>query len=63
MPRKQRTFAESPRPKSDALVDKLADELRQKRESGQPVIDEETYATGKIRVVVIWDEWERLPVE
>ena len=27
------------------------------------MIDEETYATGKIRVVVIWDEWERLPHE
>jgi hypothetical protein len=61
MPRKQRRFQEPPRPATDDLVEKLADELRQRREAGQPVVDEEEFPSGKIRVVVIWDEWERLP--
>jgi hypothetical protein len=61
MPRKQRRFEEPARLESDDLVKELADELRQKRESGQPVVDEETFPSGKIRVVVIWDKWERVP--
>lgn len=61
MPRKQRRFEEPSRPKADDLVEKLVDELRQKRESGQPVVDEEEFPSGKLRVVVVWDEWERLP--
>lgn len=63
MPRKQRTFEEPPRPKTDDLVQELAGELRHSRESGQPVIDEESFPTGKIRVVVVWDKWDRLPME
>ncbi len=61
MPRKQRRLDEPSRLETDDLVEKLADELRQKREFGQPVVDEEMFPSGKIRVVVIWDEWERLP--
>jgi hypothetical protein len=63
MPRKQRTFEESPRPETGDLVERLADELKKKREFGQPVIDEEHYPAGTIRVVVVWDEWDRLPPE
>jgi hypothetical protein len=64
MPRKQRRFDETPRRgQSHVLVARLADELRHKQESGQPVIDEEFFPTGKIRVVVIWDEWDRLALE
>jgi hypothetical protein len=37
--------------------------LRSNRESGQPRIDEQEFPTGKIRVTVIWDEWDRLPHE
>jgi hypothetical protein len=64
MPRKQRTFEESPRPETNALVTRLVEELQQKdKESGQPLIYEELFPTGKIRVVVIWDEWDRLSLE
>jgi hypothetical protein len=45
------------------LAEQLADELRSNRESGQPMIDEQEFATGKIRVTVIWDKWDRLPLE
>ncbi len=63
MPRKARSFEEAPRLTADDLVEKLAAELRKSREYGQPIIDEEVFPTGKIRVVVIWDEWDRLPME
>ncbi|HLN26879.1 MAG TPA: hypothetical protein VK395_03990 [Gemmataceae bacterium] len=48
---------------SGDLAERLAEELRRSRESGQPVIDEQEFPTGKIRVTVIWDEWDRLPLE
>ncbi|MCY2995407.1 MAG: hypothetical protein NTY19_47215 [Planctomycetota bacterium] len=38
-------------------------ELRENRVSGQPVIDEQVFPTEKLRVTVIWDEWDRLPLE
>ena len=63
MPRKQRQFEESPPAVIGDLVAKLADELQNSREYGQPVIDEERFPTGKIRVVVIWDVWDGLPFE
>lgn len=61
MPRKRRRHEEPPRLETDDLVERLAGELRQKGESGQPVVDEEEFPSGRLRVVVIWDEWERLP--
>jgi len=46
------------------LVDDLAKELRENRESGQPVIREERFPrTGKLRVDVLWDEWRDVPHE
>jgi hypothetical protein len=63
MPRKQRGFAEPPRRIVDGLVERLVDELKANRQSGQPVIDEEEFPTKKLRVNVIWDAWERLPLE
>jgi hypothetical protein len=63
MPRKKRGVEEKPRPMSGNLAERLAEELRRSLESGQPVIDEQEFPTGKIRVTVIWDEWDHLPLE
>jgi hypothetical protein len=63
MPRKKRGIDEQPRPANAALAERLAEELRNNRESGQPVIDEQEFPSGRIRVTVIWDEWDRLPLE
>jgi hypothetical protein len=63
MPRNKRPFDEPPRPLSGDLAERLADELKSSRESGQPVIEEQTFPTGKIRVTAIWDEWDALPLE
>ncbi|MCE9554970.1 MAG: hypothetical protein K8T91_16570 [Planctomycetes bacterium] len=45
------------------LAEQLATELRANHESGQPIIDEQEFPTGKIRVTVIWDQWDRTPSE
>src|SRR3954469_5132674 len=45
------------------LADKLAAELKGGREFGQPTVYEQEYATGKLRVTVIWDEWADAPLE
>jgi hypothetical protein len=63
MPRKKRGIEDQPRPTSGHLAERLADELRSSRESGQPVIEEQEFPTGTIRATVIWDEWDRLPLE
>jgi hypothetical protein len=63
MPRKKSGVEEMPRVGSGKLAERLADELRHNRASGQPVIDEQEFRSGKIRVTVIWDEWDRLPLE
>src|SRR5688572_173191 len=61
MPRKKVSSAGMLRsPLGDDLTERLAEELRASREAGQPLIEEEEYSTGKRRVVVIWDEWDRL---
>lgn len=39
------------------LADTLAGELKSDRDFGQPMVYEYEYATGKIRVTVIWDAW------
>lgn len=61
MPKKQRTVQEGSPPLSSSLVPRLADELAHAREAGQPLIDEETYPSGNVRVTVIWDEWAGIP--
>jgi hypothetical protein len=45
------------------LVEQLADELKSGRESGQPLIDEEHFKTGAVRVVVFWDRWDHISQE
>lgn len=62
MPRRM-IGVEAPRRADGGLVDRLADELRHTHESGQPLIYERRFPTGKIRVAVIWDDWDRLPLE
>src|SRR5438132_8349295 len=63
MPRKRTGFEPPRRRAVGNLVERLADELKSDRASGQPVIDEEEFPTGKLRVNVIWDEWDRVPPE
>jgi hypothetical protein len=63
MPRKKLPLEERPRPQHGGLVDRLADELRADRQSGQPLIYEQAFPTGAVRVVVLWDEWDRIPHE
>src|SRR5947207_6681780 len=63
MPRKRREFEEPPRRIVGSLVERLVDELKSDRQSGQPMIVEEEFPTGKLRVNVILDEWDRLPLE
>lgn len=61
MPRKRRGFEEAARPARGDLAERLADELRRNSESGQPVIEEQTFPSGLIRTTVIWDAWDALP--
>ncbi len=63
MPRKKRTIEEMIRPVGGDLTQRLADELRSNREGGQPLIDEQEFPSGKIRVTAIWDDWDRLSLE
>jgi hypothetical protein len=63
MPRNKKGFQEAPPRVAGDLAERLADELRSNRESGQPRIDEVQFPTGKIRVNVIWDAWDRLLLE
>ena len=41
----------------------LADELKSDRTSGQPLIEEEEFTTGRVRVTVLWDRWQDLSHE
>src|SRR5437773_2771029 len=63
MPRKRRGFEEPPRRTISNLVERLVDELKSNRQSGQPTIEEEEFPTKKVRVNVIWDAWDRIPLE
>jgi hypothetical protein len=45
------------------LADKLANELKNGREYGQPSIYEQEYRTGKLRVTVVWDEWDSMALQ
>lgn len=54
---------EQPRRTDGKLVERLVDELKANRESGQPFIYEQSFTTGKIRVLVIWDEWKDQSLE
>ncbi|HEV3341237.1 MAG TPA: hypothetical protein VG125_12795 [Pirellulales bacterium] len=63
MPRIKTGLDERPRRTNVRLADQLAEELKSGRESGQPIIYEHEFPSGKLRVTVIWDEWDRLPLE
>ncbi len=63
MPRIKMGFEDQPRKTDKKLVDRLVDELKANRESGQPFIYEHAFSTGKERVLVIWDDWKDLPLE
>lgn len=63
MPRIKMGFENQPRKTDTQLVERLVDELKANRESGQPFIYEQSFSTGKIRVLVIWDAWKDLPLE
>jgi hypothetical protein len=63
MPRKRRGFEGPSRRTIGSLVERLVDELKSERPSGQPIIDEEEFPSKKLRVNVIWDEWDRVPLE
>jgi len=63
MPRKRRGYEDPPRRTVSNLVERLVDELKSDRQSGQPLIEEEEFPTKKLRVNVIWDEWDRVPLE
>src|SRR5436190_14860935 len=58
MPRIRREVTEDTTQHAD-LVARLADELRQDRAAGQPIIEELSLPkTGLLKVTVIWDRWE-----
>src|SRR5271165_6789703 len=63
MPRKRRGFEEPPHRTVSNLVERLVDELKSDRPSGQPMIEEDEFPTKKLRVNVIWDAWDRVPLE
>jgi hypothetical protein len=48
---------------TEGLAAKLADELRRDRECGQPLIYEQEFRTGRVRVTVIWDLWDGMPLQ
>lgn len=64
MPRILRTPEIRPRARFDAIARELADELRDNKEFGQPLIEESSSpATNTRRVTVYWDKWEGVPEE
>jgi hypothetical protein len=63
MPRKRRGFETAPPRTVGNLVNQLVDELKSDRQFGQPIIEESEFPTKKLRVNVIWDEWDRVPLE
>lgn len=63
MPRIKVGPEERPRKADKTLVGRLVDELKSNRESGQPLIYEETYSTGRVRVLVVWDAWKDSSLE
>src|SRR5437016_4657166 len=62
MPRKRIGF-EQKTPTNESLAASLAAELKSNQESGQPLIYEQELRPEKLRVTVIWDDWDRMPLE
>jgi hypothetical protein len=63
MPRKKRGVEERPRRPFPELTGQLADELKNNRESGQPLIVEQEFPTGCMSVTVFWDKWDHLALQ
>lgn len=63
MPRIRSGVKEYARRLDGNLVNRLAEELRSERDSGQPIIYEQTFPNESLRIVVVWDAWDRLPLE
>src|SRR5262249_55048613 len=63
MPRKTKPPGETRLTRFPALARELAAELKASSAAGQPLIEEEEYRTGAIRVQVIWDKWDHVPLE
>ena len=63
MPRRRIRFEDPPRRTAGKLVARLVDELKSDRAAGQPMIEENEFPTKKLRVNVVWDEWDRLSHE
>jgi hypothetical protein len=63
MPRKKITGdTRSPSTRGE-LVEKLAKELKSAGQSGQPMIYEQEYSTGKMSVTVARDAWDHMPLD
>jgi hypothetical protein len=62
MPRRKLGDQE-PRSVSGSLVNRLADELKSQRETGQPMVYEQSFEGGRIRTTVVWDDWASLSYE
>jgi hypothetical protein len=45
------------------LAEKLATELKSDRDYGQPFIYEQEYRTGRLRITVVWDKWDGMPLQ
>jgi hypothetical protein len=64
MPRIQRRLDENHRSRFPDLLSDLVKELKNARETGQPLIEEQVFPkTNAVRVTVIWDKWEPVPDE
>jgi len=56
-------FDDSPRPATGKLVERLVEEFKSDRKSGQPFIYEQTFSSGRVRILVVWDDWKHVPLE
>lgn len=63
MPRKRIEVQSALTAAKVGLAEKLATELKNERDYGQPLVYEQEYSTKKSRVTVIWDEWADASLE
>lgn len=63
MPRKIIEVQPSLPATNNSLATTLAAELKSDRDFGQPLVYEQEYPTKRARATVIWDEWNKVPVE
>ncbi|MCI0381394.1 MAG: hypothetical protein L0215_27735 [Gemmataceae bacterium] len=63
MPRRSTQYEEQVPHTNGELTNQLAAELSNPTASGQPIIEEQVFPTGKKRVTVIWDAWDHMRFE